>query len=107
MEILVSHVQAYFIEIRADELAAVVSDKNVYLEDERCHAYTDENGLAIFNLRFLSGIPGDYNLFFESNLVKSSLSKPITLINPAARISVVASYSDTFVFVIVKCLYSL
>ena len=56
------------------------------LEEDSCYQYTDTNGVAKFDLKFLAGKPGPYILVFQSQTTRSDFSKTINLLNNVSSI---------------------
>ena len=54
---------------------------NVQLDSSTSYAKTDRKGVATFNLRIQTGLPGDYNLIFSAQNVQSNPSTTFKLLN--------------------------
>ena len=49
--------------------------KNILLDPESTTGYTEDNGEVMLNLRLFKGLPGQYNLQFEAQEIKTK--KPL------------------------------
>lgn len=58
------------------------------MDPNTAYAKTDRKGVATFNLRILTGLPGDYNLVFASQQIQSDPSTSFKLLNRISSVSI-------------------
>lgn len=85
--------------LRAEDLSQIsASTNNAKLDDTTCYAYTNENGIASFSLKFISGIGQTCWLVFESSGTKSLPSFQINLQNLISNVVILQSSPQTLVY---------
>ena len=67
--------------LNVEELGDLLQRNNVILDANRTEEYTNNNGIANFQLRFIAGTPGNYSIVFQAGSVISKASSPIVLTN--------------------------
>lgn len=81
-----------------DALGGLLKRNNIILDSNRTETYTDADGIAEFQLRFLAGTPGNYSIAFQSGNVISKSSSPIVLKNPISTVSFWNSSGQTIIY---------
>jgi len=62
---------------------------NVMLDSSTSYAKTDRKGVATFNIRIQTGLPGDYNLIFSAQNVQSNPSTKFKLLNRISSVKLI------------------
>ena len=81
-----------------DSLGGLLKRNNVILDSNRTETYTDADGVAEFQLRFLAGTPGNYSIAFQAGNVISKASSPIILQNSIYRVNFWNSSGQTITY---------
>jgi hypothetical protein len=68
---------------------------NVQLDETTTIMNTNRRGEAFFGLRFISGIPGVYNLAFQAGSVRSQNTNTFTLANPILNVTYITQPQAT------------
>lgn len=81
-----------------EDLGNLLERSNVILDANRTQAYTDDNGIAEFQLRFIAGSPGNYSIVFQAGSVVSKASTPILLTNKIQYVVYVNNLAQTIAY---------
>ena len=74
-------------EFSLASIAELNMETNVFMEQARSSAISNEQGIARFTMRFIAGRSGIYCLQFQSGKAKSMLSVPFYLTNPLTSVT--------------------